>query len=152
MGIMDKLMFWKKKDDFADLKLPDVPKDQPVGQHDFGAGQGAPGASAPGTSPGDTTPGLGGTPSLGERTSAPDYPTNVEMTQPGYKEPEFDAPPPRHGMAPAPAQSASGDMLSKDIEVLSSKMDALKASIETINQRLANMEQYMREQKRRGGW
>jgi len=44
----------------------------------------------------------------------------------------------RQGM-PYPS-SDSSYILAKDIEILSSKLDALRAGIESINQRLANLE------------
>jgi hypothetical protein len=49
--------------------------------------------------------------------------------------------------------SYSNDMTSKNLEVISSKLDALRASLESINQRLANIEAIARgeqeDQRRR---
>lgn len=44
---------------------------------------------------------------------------------------------------------------SKDLEIVSAKLDAIKAALETLNQRLAALERYMQTEqdfKKRGGW
>lgn len=43
----------------------------------------------------------------------------------------------------------------KEMEVVSAKLDAIKAALETLNQRLASIERYIQaeqEFKKRGGW
>jgi hypothetical protein len=53
--------------------------------------------------------------------------------------------------SPLPMASQGNNMsdqiISKEIEVLSSKMDALRASVDSINQRMINIEYYLRQEK-----
>lgn len=48
------------------------------------------------------------------------------------------------GFAPQPMPMAAPPPISKDIELLSAKLDALKALLENINQRLQNLERIAR--------
>ena len=129
MGILNKIMFWKKdEDEFKDIGLGD--KGNLAFGDDFGASQ--PGA---GFGP---TPGLGQ--GMGQGPYGQQYPQNYPAQQPSmpsYPSPQFPTPQfqqqPRFG-------SPQEEMTSKNLEIISSKLDALRASIESLNQRLANLE------------
>ena len=123
MGILSKLPFFKKKDDFG------------LGKEDFGKDLGL-----------DKDLGLGETgmnPDLGMgMESKPDPYSGAGQNTPPPQQP---APSPQ-GFQPAypqPAQPTAQDqdyVNSKTLEVISSKLDALRASLDAINQRLANIE------------
>ena len=116
MSIFSKLAFWKKKDELEDLGK-DFGIDKDLGL-EMGAGP---------------SPDLG----MGLET----------VQQPYQKYPSFQQ---QQGFQPSSLQSqpvfqpsySSNDnfIASKNLEVISSKLDALRASIESINQRLANIE------------
>ena len=122
MGILDKVMFWRKKDDFSDLGLDNK---QPFGNenlafgNDFGMGAGL---GQTGFGQGNQGQGFNQQPSPGMGFSQPAYP---QPSYPSYQPPRYE-----------PQQ----DMTSKNLEIISSKLDALRASIESLNQRLANLE------------
>ena len=120
MGILDKVMFWKKKDEFSDIGLGD--KENLAFGDEFGAQPGTPGA-VPGTNP----PGLGSDPGLGPQPAAPQAPSmpTFQPSTPQYQQPSYN-----------PQQ----DLEAKSLEVISSKLDALRASVDSLNQRLANLE------------
>ena len=132
MTMLDKLKFWKKKDDFPDLKLG----------LDLGKGVGGFGK--------DVTSGLGGTGDLGFRPE-----TDISLRGPGAETVMEES-----KLTPSPLGTSSfggfsqpspkADIMAKDIEIISSKLDALRAQMEAVNQRLANIEAYMNDQKRRG--
>ena len=119
MGIFRKLAFWKKKDDLGLDK--DLGKDFGLDK-DFGMDMGQ-----------GPSPDLGM--DLGQQPMQK-YPSFQQSSfQPSFpQQPSFQ---------PQPAfQPASNDsyIASKNLEVISSKLDALRASVESINQRLANIE------------
>lgn len=135
MGFFGKL-FGKKKDEF-DFSQP---KDSELG---FGADLGMD----------DSTSGLGGTPDLGaypDNRSKQPLPTlepvpeqtfqqarAFQQTQQWSQQPNFQSHDPTY-------------IISKNIEVVSSKLDALQAALESINQRLINLENIARgEQQER---
>lgn len=120
MAFFDKLAFWKRKDDLGDLGK-DLGLDK-----DFGL---------------DTGP----SPDLGMGLETP------PQQQPFQKYPSFQ----QNNFQPSLQQQPSfqpqpsfqqpsiqGDSYinSKNLEVISSKLDALRASLESISQRLANIE------------
>jgi hypothetical protein len=127
MGIFGKLAFWKKKEEpippLGEAPELGLPKDElglkpPEGfEEPVAAGIAPPGAppGMPGPAP---MPGREPEPSPG--ISAP----------PGFR---AQPPPP---MAPPP--------VSKDLELISAKLDALKASLDSVNQRLVNLERIAR--------
>ena len=129
MGILGKVMFWKKKDDFSDLGLDEK---RPFGNdnlafgNDFGMGTGL---GQPGM--GQSSQGFSQQPSPGMGFSQPAYP---QPSYPGYQPSRYE-----------PQQ----DMASKNLEIISSKLDALRASIESLNQRLANLEVIARGEEER---
>jgi|SRR3989338_10997804 len=120
MGILDKVMFWKKKDEFADVGLGD--KENLAFGSDFGA--------APGTGLGQTPGGQG----FGQYPQSQGYPSS-QPSMPSYPSPQF-----QQQFQPPNYSNPQQDMNSKNLEIISSKLDALRASIESLNQRLANLE------------
>jgi len=112
MGFFSKLAFWKKRDELEDIGK-DLGIDKDLGL-DIGAGP------------------------------SPDLGMGIEpqMQQPYQKYPSFQQT--QQGFQPAfqqqPSLSNEGYIASKNLEVISSKLDALRASLESINQRLANIE------------
>lgn len=118
MGFFDKLTFWKKKDEFGDLGK------------DFGKDLGLDTNQSP--SP-DLGMGLEPLPSQQPFQKYPSFPP-----QQNFQAPNFQSPPSFQQAYP-PASNDSY-IASKNLEVISSKLDALKASIDSLNQRVANIE------------
>ena len=137
MGLLGKLMFWKRKDEFENIGLGD--KGAPLGMDlglgsDFGAGADT-GA--------DLSQGYGMQPSPG----------TPRMRQPSFQQPQFQPSFP----SPNFNQQMQGQdyVTSKNLEVISSKLDALRAALDSINQRLANLEAIARgeeEQRYKRRW
>jgi hypothetical protein len=135
MGILGKLMFWKKKDEFSDIGLGDKEnlafgndsgfgnQQQQYPGYEQGQGYGQyPSQNYPAQSSGNADFSMGPSPRFQQQ----------------FQPPRFDNP--------------QQDMNSKNLEVISSKLDALRAAIESMNQRLANLEAIARgdEQNKRG--
>lgn len=130
MGVFDKLAFWKKKDDFADLKSKDPfgpDMGQPPGP-DSGFGGPDPFASPPGM-PQHHDPGMGDPNSPLMNPPSPQFPPEAP---PGYQPPG--------GMSPPPPSADSDYINSKNLEVISSKIDAIRATLDSINARLSHIE------------
>ncbi len=153
MGVFDKLAFWKKDDDFSSF------------EKDFGADP----AGTPGSEPGmgleglgknpGEDPGLGGEPNLGfdnkpgslggtERPapaimSTPAQPAAEQPAYGGYTQPP--APLPREFANPV-QPSPDSDRVQKEMEVISSKLDTLKAMIESLNHRIVNIERLAQDE------
>jgi len=140
MGIFGKLAFWKKKDDFglgkdlgADLGLSPLGKGPaaPKG-HDLGLPQhGAPGT---GDNLGLPSQNLGmpediGFGSMG-RTPAPTGPPG----QPAQMQQPFAAAPMQ------PPQPTQKDYAKDKFEIVSAKLDSIRYTLESINQRLTSLE------------
>lgn len=78
----------------------------------------------------------------------------------GFQQQEYEPPVLRtfdHTKGPfqAPLQQEASQqqyMVDKNYEIISSKLDAVRAALESINQRLANLERMSQDQRRRGGW
>lgn len=89
----------------------------------------------------DTTSGLGGTADLGAMNSQQPgtIPPTLERIQPNEQQFPANTFPPNTYAPNRPAEP-NNDLVNKNIEIISYKIDALKASIESINQRLANIE------------
>ena len=114
MGFFSKLAFWKKKDDFGDLGK-DLGMDLNQGPSpDLGMG----------LEPNQQFP---------QQQPYQKYPS----FQPSQN---FQAPAFQQSPYPQPSQSSDNYIASKNLEVISSKLDALRASLESISQRLANIE------------
>ena len=146
-GIFGKVLPWKKKDELG-LGLNDN-----LGLGGFGGG-GPGGPGMPGGMPGmdlgfGTTPGAGmpgGMPG-----SAQQYPSQPQQQFGGF------------GMAQQSPQMESFQSnqayqqsyaTGKEIEVVSAKLDAIRAALETLNQRLASIERYMQTEQdfKKRGW
>jgi len=160
MGIMDKIMGMTKKKDKFELPKLDLGKEPDIGA----ATHGMEPTDLGGT--GDATPGLGGTGDLGgtadlggmtHHEEAPQEETihgfghedvkkdPTELRQ--HEQQSFSKPTMmQESRPPEPAIST------KDLEIISSKLDTLRATLEMINNRLSTIESQMNEQKRRGGW
>src|SRR3989338_9034912 len=121
MGILGKVMFWKKKDEFADAGLGE--KGNLAFGDDFGQG-GFPGQN--------TEPGTGLGSDVGGRGFC-SYSQQYPQPQGFPQQPSFSQPYPQ-------SFNPQQEMESKNLEIISSKLDALRASIESLNQRLANLE------------
>jgi len=128
MGILDKVMFWKKKDEFADVGLG---KDNLAFGDDFGQGLGAGQNIASSTGLGPDIGGRG----LGSYGQQYQQPQGFSPQPPGFSQsPSFPM------SYPQPSFNPQQEVESKNFEIISSKLDALRASIESLNQRLANLE------------
>lgn len=128
MAILDKLLFWRKKEEF-DLgglgPLPGEEKAMPGAAPPFGKELGP----LPGL-PEEPTPPPTPTPGPAPLHEIPEEPTG----------PAFGAPPGPPPTAPPPGYMPPPQITSRDIELLSAKLDAIRATLENINQRLINIE------------
>lgn len=113
MSFFSKLAFWKKDDGFENMGLGDKGMGADLAAPDFGLGP------APYV---DT--GLEGSYGL---------PTQPQQ-QPSFQRPQPSQP---QFQQTSPQQSFTAE---KDMEIISSKLDALRAILDSINQRLANLE------------
>ena len=140
LGFFDKLAFWKKKDDFGDLG-----KDLDLGK-DFGKDLGMDINQGP-------SPDLGaGLEPMGQsQQQFQKYPSF--QGQQNFSNPSSYPQPYQQPASPSyPSASNDPYIASKNLEVISSKLDALKASINALNQRVANIEAIARgeqEEQRR---
>lgn len=122
MAFFSRLAFWKRKDD-----LDDLGKDLGL-DRDLGLGMGP-------------SPDLGmGMEAQGQQPFQK-YPSFQQQPQSFQSQPSFQ---PQNFQSQSfqqqPSYSNEDFMTSKNLEVISSKLDALRASLESINQRLANIE------------
>ena len=117
MGFLDKVMFWKKHDDFSDLGI-----DKGFGKENLAFGDDL---------------GMG---NQGYPQQQQPYPSQPFPQQPSFSPPSFS----QQSFPPQQPYQYQGygqqDMASKNLEIISSKLDALRTSIESLNQRLANLE------------
>lgn len=125
MGVVDKLMFWKKKDDLALDNLGGMPG----GMADLG--------QVPSEDPYGTDGGMPGQP-MGQY--APQQYSRQPIPQQQFQQPSFSG---------YPSQQQNGG---RDLEVVSAKLDALKAYLDSINQRLANLERIAEQQQSGRRW
>lgn len=126
MGFFSKLNPFKKKDDFGDLG-----KDLDLGK-DFGLDAGPSPELGAGLEP------LGQDPTQKYPSfQQPNYPQQ-SFSQPSFQQqPSFQ---PAYPSSPGIAGSNDNYIASKNLEVISSKLDALKASLDSLSQRVANIE------------
>ena len=117
MSFLDKIAFWKKKDDLDDLGK-DLGIDKDLGL-DMGAGP---------------SPDLGM--SIDNQPQQP-YQKYPSFQQSQQFQPSFQSQP---VFQQQPSYNNDNLIASKNLEVISSKLDALRATMESINQRLANIE------------
>ena len=147
MGVLGKLMFWKKKDDFS-LDGQDIGKfgtDNGFGDVGKGMGEGNLGMEHPDNlGLPNTNPYLRQSQSNFQGTQIPSPNSFSGATAP----PGFQAPP------ITPEQPPRQDyVISKDMEIISAKLDSLKAYLDAINQRLSNIERIASsEQDKKRGW
>ena len=145
MGFFGKLKFWGKKEDFdfgADLGKDPFGKDSgfgELGSNNFEM-----------DSPSDKSFGsnneLGSDLSPQQSFEQPSFQRNQNRQQ-SFSQPQV--------IVQTPQPSAHEYAISKDIEVLSSKMDAMRAGLESMNQRLMNIERIIVGEERRPpnfGW
>ena len=119
MGIIDKVMFWKKKDEFDDLDIPTGPGPELGGAPgDFGSDLGK--------------SDLGPPPDFG---SGPLADTHINPSPVGEITHQGPA-----AMQPTNLEPKQDFMISKDLEIISSKLDAIRASLDSLNQRLGAVE------------
>ncbi len=142
MGVFDKLKFWKKEEPFPSM---DMGKGTELGMGQWGTN--------------DQTAGLGGTESLGPFPSASETTMpGMTITGKGYEGGGAGLRPSpleeREGYArPRPMQIPTGpDMMSKDIEIVSAKLDSIRSSIESLSMRMSTLEQDLQRLIRKGGW
>ena len=139
MGILGKLMFWKKKDEFEDIGLGERGN---IPSMDLGLGP----EIGAGTEFGQD---YGRYPSSGRQFGSQPSFQQASPQQSSFQ-PSFG--PPSYSQ---PQMQSSDYTTSKNLEVISSKLDALRAAIDSINQRLANLEAIARgeeEQRYRRRW
>jgi hypothetical protein len=135
MGFLDKIMFWKKNDSIDLNASLDLGPDPLAGQN-LGMGMNA-------------SMGQEQTPSYGNYPSAHTFDDSQFGSNPQFTVRDV----PRQ--EPFSPQNYAAE---KNLEVISSKLDALKAGMESINQRLANIEriaqgeQEHQMQRRRNYW
>ena len=135
MGVLSKLMFWKREEPFPEPK-------------ELGAGPdlGLPGEEDLGLPKADEMPGMPsgegglGLPKPEAPSGRPDFDAprleeaGAEPTPPAYGQPG-------PGPSPAaPAPPAGRPLSNKDLEIISLKLDSLKTTLEAINERIARLE------------
>ncbi|MFC1697768.1 hypothetical protein ACFL1H_05520 [Nanoarchaeota archaeon] len=139
MGFLDKLKFWKKKDEFADLK--DDNYDPAAGNY-------------PSLEPGPTRdiPGMPQSQPMQDMPGMPpqhmeeDKPFDVKAPPPAYQPTQSSQPTQQQGQPP-----------SRSNELLIAKMDILIAKIDSVSQRVENLErmamnEVKEEKKRKNYW
>jgi hypothetical protein len=166
MGLIDKLKFWGKDEDedFGDFSdFGEFGKDSalpPLGKQDETAGLGgtnslgpmgsSPGAEAPSTLPPLSTPETFSSPSQSQSISQSipqSFQQRQQMTQqsqeqiqPGQSSLGMD----RFRSAPlqaaAPPVPEMGAGIAKDLEIISAKLDTIRATLESVNHRLEALE------------
>jgi hypothetical protein len=160
MGFLDKLAFWKRQPELPELGdlgkesgfkgpggfgeagfgKPREPGGAGFDQLGLGKEQDLMGEVEPGMP--EIEPGYGGGPGMPQR------PLGMQQRQPQRQ--QWPQQPQQQPGAPmTPIQPAQREyIMSKDIEIVSSKLDALKATLDGINQRLANLERLAQDKKR----
>jgi hypothetical protein len=161
MGLLDKVKFWKKGDDFGNFNLDDFSLDK------SGSGS-SPVSAAP-----HTDPGFGGDfPSLDEPMPGMQHEAAGKMEmepsarsqqmgeqlglarpqqsfspspQFGSAQPQFQQPQQQQQYRPQPAaqdfrQGSDIAEVAKELEIIHAKIDAIRSSLDSINQRLATLE------------
>jgi hypothetical protein len=127
MGILGKLMFWKKED----VALP-----EDLGG--FGGPEtGLPGEEHLGLPSSEGLPGLGKEGAdLGMPSLSPESPSFAPPRLEEAKEEPFHPSAMPQPAAPQQAATYTG----KDLEIISLKLDSLKTTLEAVNERLARLE------------
>lgn len=129
MGFFDKLMFWKKNDDLGDIGLS--------GPKGLGSELGPDGLGSLSQGSFDNNFGM---PPYGGSDPFSVQQSPIQQQPMQSQQPSFSQQPRQlYQEAPYQQRDAYGST-SKDYEIISSKLDAIKANLESINQRLANIE------------
>jgi hypothetical protein len=131
MSVFDKLAFWKKKEDFS----KDFGADFGKMPSDFGPGQDF------GNYPQDQRTGLDQNMNLGLPNDAGFGSYGPPGQQASMQQP-FGA----------PLQPQQPDFKSDKFEVVSAKLDSIRYTLESINQRLANLERIAYGEDKKRGW
>ena len=131
MGIFDKLAFWKKEDDFDFDKLAKKEMgESPLGKNDLGLNQQPPG--------------------LGEKSPFDQPAPGTQPLPPHLEEPAFPGTQP---VAPAPGVPTAVPAGGRELELINSKLDTIKALLTSMDQRIANLERAAGvEQKQQRLW
>ena len=144
--MFEKLKFWEKEE--SDLGLPsgEAPmfgEEPKLPGLEPGAEFGMPGESAA----------LGAEPSF-EHPSAPEAPAfGKAESMPGFEQPTgSERPEAFQPMQQQQQLNITPDMLSKDLQIISSKLDTVKAQLENMSQRIANIEKKAYEEDRHSEW
>ena len=157
MGIFGKLAFWKKKDDISDLGDLDRGLGGGLGKGNMAFGhnfndpnsfgqQGQPGLGQGNDFGQGMGQGLGqGMGNYGQPAAQNNYGQYPGQNFPSQQSPSFGSPPYSQQQ-----KYGQDEMTSKNIEVVSSKLDALRATLESINQRLENIEAIARGDEETG--
>jgi hypothetical protein len=133
MSFLDKLMFWRKD--------PAINLDASIdtGASGFGG------------------PDLIQSPNLGMYNQDPySQPAQQPMQRPNYSQPSFDMNYDPGRMETRTVQQPQADTYEKNLEIVSMKLDNLRAALENINQRLINIERIaidsQRQERQRRNW
>jgi hypothetical protein len=125
MGILNKIMFWKKDDfDFEDFAKKDMNPDLGAGANPMGKPSSF-GSDVKQDSFGMKEPDLGMSRSIDESS---------------YSKPQQTPQMPGFGGQNQQATNNSGASSNKDLELINSKLDTIKAILGSLDQRLANIE------------
>jgi hypothetical protein len=132
MGMFDFMKFWKKKDD---LEIPAMPADDP--------NLGMPGADMPGL---EGAPPMPGAPGM---EGPPPMPGMEPTTAMGPEQPPMFKPAEPLPATPAAQPAAQG----QDMQLINAKLDAIKAGIDGLHQRMDKMElEKQKEEKEIVAW
>jgi len=143
MGVFDKLKFWEKKgDDFSDIDSIPGLDDKAGGKDDLGLGSPDRDLGMPSDSMGmadDTMRHDAGRSLSDPRQIGSEQGPSDSF---GFNQQQQQRPMPSFSQqySPSPQPSQHEYIITKEIEVISSKLDALQAGIESVNQRLASVE------------
>lgn len=143
MGLLGKLAFWRKEEG------PALPKDlgAGLGEHEMGT----PGDEHLGLPGSGELPPLGGNKDdlgMSSSTGLPPFggkKDDLEIPSASPESPAFAAPrleeaKPEPFSPAAVPQPVQGEASGKDLEIISLKLDSLKSTLESINERLAKLE------------
>ncbi len=139
MSIFSKLAFWKKEDSADDFGFG---KDMPA----FGDNMGNNNLFGP--PPGQNNPAV--PKAFEEEVDQSGGNIAKQFASTSYDRPRDDFFQPQKPFAVMPPQQSadSGYHAAKDFEIISSKLDALRAAIDSINQRIINVEELVRREKK----
>jgi len=150
MSFMGKLKFWKHDTPALETPIdgidtPEFSANSPNGQGDNNLGLNNDNLGLDNNDPG-LPQGHDGMPEFGSETNSSQTPGQGSIKHnvygAGIVDPKSEIGPPvvEHGASHNHAQVHKDFAIEKNIEVISSKLDALKAMIEGMNQRLSNIE------------